>query len=159
MISSVFAGNDIRKQRKAQLIRMDECSISRTYPVLRQVNSDETIAKLLRTTVKKTQLFKKLQANQEAIEQFPLLSQLSIAEYMGYTNQTLLKDTDQMSMAHSLEVREPFFDHELIEYVLQVPDKYKKGEVPKSLLIESLGDLIPPTIYNRPKKGFVFPWN
>ena len=159
MISTVFAGNDIRKQRKAQLIRMDECSIAHTYPVLRQVNSDETISKLLRTTVTKTQLFKKLEANQEAIEQFPLLSQLSIAEYMGYTNQTLLKDTDQMSMAHSLEVREPFFDHELIEYVLRVPDEYKKGEVPKSLLIESLGDLIPPTIYNRPKKGFVFPWN
>ena len=78
---------------------------------------------------------------------------------MGYTNQTLLKDTDQMSMAHSLEVREPFFDNELIEYVLQIPDEYKKGAVPKSLLIESLGDLIPPTIYNRPKKGFVFPWN
>jgi len=159
MISTVFAGDDIRKQRKAQLIRMDECSISNTYPVLRQVNSDETIAKLLRTRVKETQLFKKLQANQEAIEQFPLLSQLSIAEYMGYTNQTLLKDTDQMSMAHSLEVREPFFDHELIEYVLRIPDEFKKGTMPKSLLIESLGDLIPPEIYNRPKKGFVFPWN
>lgn len=64
-----------------------------------------------------------------------------------------------MSMATSLEVREPFFDHELIEYVLKIPDHFKKGAVPKSLLIGATGNLIPQEIYNRPKKGFVFPWN
>ncbi len=62
-------------------------------------------------------------------------------------------------MANSLEVREPFFDHELIEYVMRVPDTMKNGTMPKSLMIESLGDLIPPDIYQRPKKGFVFPLN
>jgi asparagine synthase (glutamine-hydrolysing) len=64
-----------------------------------------------------------------------------------------------MSMANSLEVREPFFDHELIEYVMRIPDKFKKGSVPKSLLINSVNNLIPAEIYERPKKGFVFPWN
>ncbi|MES1223110.1 MAG: asparagine synthase-related protein, partial [Bacteroidota bacterium] len=93
-----------------------------------------------------------------AIEQFSPYSQVSIAEYFGYTQQTLLKDTDQMSMASSLEVREPFFDHKLVEYVLGVPDYIKSAGYPKQLLVESLGDLIPAEIAHRSKQGFTFPW-
>ena len=77
---------------------------------------------------------------------------------MGYTQHTLLKDTDQMSMAVSLEVREPFFDHELVEFVLGVPDRYKKPTYPKSLLVESLQGLLPDEVVHRPKQGFEFPW-
>ena len=47
VLSSAFSSNDIRKQRIVQLIRMDSCTISSVYPVLRQVNSDETIKNLL----------------------------------------------------------------------------------------------------------------
>jgi asparagine synthase (glutamine-hydrolysing) len=61
-------------------------------------------------------------------------------------------------MAVSLEVREPFFDHDLVEYVLQIPDKLKYPEFPKQLLVEALGDLLPPEIVHRQKKGFTFPW-
>lgn len=71
---------------------------------------------------------------------------------------TLLRDTDQMSMAHALEVRVPFLDYELVEYVLGVPDKYKYPVSPKKLLTEALGDLLPMEIINRPKMGFVLPW-
>jgi asparagine synthetase B (glutamine-hydrolysing) len=46
---------------------------------------------------------------------FGIFSQFSMAEYMGYTQHTLLKDADQMSMAVGLEIREPFFDHDLIQ--------------------------------------------
>ncbi len=64
-----------------------------------------------------------------------------------------------MSMSVSLEVREPFFDHELIEYVLRVPDELKYPTYPKSLLVESLGGLLPREIVHRKKQGFTFPWN
>ena len=84
---------------------------------------------------------------------------MSVSEYLGYTQHTLLKDTDQMSMAVSLEVREPFFDHELIEFVLSIPDKLKYPAYPKSLLVESLQPLLPDEIVHRKKQGFVFPWN
>ena len=65
-----------------------------------------------------------------------------------------------MSMAWALEIREPFFDYELIEYVLSVQDQFKmeKG-TPKALLVKALGDLLPNEIVYRPKKGFSFPWN
>lgn len=87
------------------------------------------------------------------------LSQYSIAELTHYTLDVLLKDTDQMSMASSLEVREPFFDYKFLEFILQVPDKYKyQSQTPKSLLVNSLGDLLPNKIVYRPKKGFSFPW-
>jgi asparagine synthase (glutamine-hydrolysing) len=82
-----------------------------------------------------------------------------VAEYLGYTQHTLLKDTDQMSMAASLEVREPFFDQDLVEFVLSVPDVLKKPSYPKSLLVESLKPLLPDEIVFRKKQGFLFPWD
>lgn len=91
--------------------------------------------------------------------QFPLLSQVSIAEISTYLQNVLLRDTDQMSMAHALEVRVPFLDHELIEYVLGVSDVIKYPHTPKKLLVDSFGDLLPKEIVNRPKMGFTFPWN
>ena len=63
-----------------------------------------------------------------------------------------------MSMAVSLEVREPFFDHDLVEYMLQVPDSIKFPVYPKSLLVESVKPLLPDEIVHRKKQGFLFPW-
>ncbi len=85
-------------------------------------------------------------------------SEISVAEWENYLKPMLLRDTDQMGMAHALEIREPFLDYELIEFVLSLPDAYKKGNFTKSLLVNAMGDLIPSEIYNRPKMGFVLPW-
>lgn len=137
--------------RIKKLLQQKNLDINSFYPLVREVMSNESIASLLNQ-------------NKNYIEElnvsnnFPLLSQFSIAELIGYTHNTLLKDTDQFSMAQSLEVREPFFDHELIEYVLQIPDIYKFPNYPKQLLVESLGDLLPPEIVHRKKQGFTFPW-
>ena len=63
-----------------------------------------------------------------------------------------------MSMANSLEIREPFFDQDLVEFVMSVPDQFKVPVYPKSLLVESLKPMLPDEIVHRKKKGFVFPW-
>ncbi|MFN8358265.1 MAG: asparagine synthase (glutamine-hydrolyzing) [Spirosomataceae bacterium] len=95
-----------------------------------------------------------------SLKDYDSLSQYSIAELCNYTLDVLLKDTDQMSMAWGLEVREPFFDYYLVDFVLRIPDHYKqKGDYPKSLFIDAIKDLLPPTIIHRPKKGFSFPWD
>ena len=86
------------------------------------------------------------------------LSRVSIAEISTYMQNILLRDADQMSMAHALEVRVPFLDHKLVEYVLAVPDKYKFPGSPKKLLIDSLNGALPNEIIDRPKMGFTFPW-
>jgi asparagine synthase (glutamine-hydrolysing) len=66
----------------------------------------------------------------------------------------LLRDSDQMSMAVSLELRVPFLDHELVEYSLGLPAAEKKryGGT-KGLLIEACRDLLPPAVYERRKAG------
>lgn len=87
-----------------------------------------------------------------------LLSSVSLAEMNTYLLNTLLRDADQMSMAVALEVREPFLDHHLIEFVLGVNDEFKFPHTAKKLLTDSLGDLLPGEIVHRPKMGFTLPW-
>ncbi len=84
---------------------------------------------------------------------------VSCMETQSYLVNTLLRDTDAMSMAHSLEVRVPFLDHELVEYVTQLPEslKLRKG-TPKALLISALSDLLPVEVVDQTKRGFTFPW-
>ncbi len=140
------------------LLSTNSAGIADIYPVLRQIISPREIKKLSRFENGHDAVADLLAQKEKAINNFPCLSQVSIAEYFGYTQQTLLKDTDQMGMAVTLEIREPFFDHELIEYVLGIPDTIKYPNYPKQLLVESLGDLLPPEIVHRRKQGFTFPW-
>jgi asparagine synthase (glutamine-hydrolysing) len=82
------------------------------------------------------------------------------AELGTYTCQQLLRDTDVMGMAHSLEVRVPLLDHELVEKVLRLPTAVKRdGAPPKPLLRRAVADLLPPAVLARPdKQGFVLPF-
>lgn len=97
-------------------------------------------------------------ASELAPQDDQLLSRVSIAEITTYMQNVLLRDADQMSMAHALEVRVPFLDYTLVEYVLNLPDRFKYPYTPKKLLVDSLGDLLPREIVDRPKMGFTFPW-
>lgn len=70
----------------------------------------------------------------------------------------MLVKTDLMSMAHGLEVRSPFLDHELIEFCFTLPESFKiSRSIRKRILQDSFRDFLPPELYNRPKKGFEVP--
>jgi asparagine synthase (glutamine-hydrolysing) len=85
-------------------------------------------------------------------------ARISWVELTRYMRQTLLRDSDQMSMAVSLELRVPFLDHELVEFVLGLPASAKtRFRMVKGLLVEACRDLLPPTVYRRPKMGFGLP--
>lgn len=79
-------------------------------------------------------------------------------EIEKYMKPVLLRDADQMSMAHSLEVRVPFLDHKLTDYVMSLPDKFKPLQPGKKLLIDAMGEDLPREVWDRKKMGFVFPW-
>jgi asparagine synthase (glutamine-hydrolysing) len=80
-------------------------------------------------------------------------------EARSYLVSTLLRDTDSMSMAHSLEVRVPFLHHPLVEFVTQLPESAKlRNQTPKALLVAALGDLLPAEVVRQTKRGFTFPW-
>lgn len=83
----------------------------------------------------------------------------SAIEMSGYLPNTLLRDTDTMSMAHGLEVRVPFLDHRLIERLLELPGRVKlRPGAAKWLLVEAAGDL-PKMVTQRRKQGFELPFD
>ena len=88
-----------------------------------------------------------------------LLDSFVINEFEHYLQNQLLKDTDCMSMTHSVETRVPFLDHKLVEHAFGLPARIKlDGGVNKPLLIKALGDDLPREIWDRPKMGFTFPF-
>ena len=84
---------------------------------------------------------------------------VSWLELRSYLANTLLRDTDAMSMRNSLEVRVPFLDTRLVDYVLALPSSQKRrGGQPKALVVEALRNLLPEEIITQPKRTFTFPW-
>jgi len=85
---------------------------------------------------------------------------ISLYELGHYMANTLLRDTDCMSMAHALEVRVPFVDRDVVRTVLAIPSLYKmNGQRPKGLLLDALGDMLPTEVWQRPKQGFALPFD
>jgi asparagine synthase (glutamine-hydrolysing) len=81
----------------------------------------------------------------------------SALEISNYLRNTLLRDTDVMSMCHALEVRAPLLDHVLVERVIRLPGRMKLGGgINKPLLAAAAGDL-PESVLHRPKMGFCLP--
>jgi asparagine synthase (glutamine-hydrolysing) len=89
-----------------------------------------------------------------------IVNAISRLELRGYMSNTLLRDTDAMSMAHSLEVRVPFVDTKVVDYVLSLPGEWKLhgSSGPKPLLADAMSDLLPREFMNRPKMGFTLPF-
>jgi asparagine synthase (glutamine-hydrolysing) len=70
----------------------------------------------------------------------------------------MLIKADTMSMRHGLEMRSPFLDHELVEYVMQLPADYKiDRKHRKKILKDATADLLPSEIFTRRKQGFEVP--
>lgn len=70
----------------------------------------------------------------------------------------MLRKVDLMSMAHGLEVRVPFLDHHLVDFVFQLPVSSKiNTQMRKRILQDAFKDMLPQELYNRPKKGFEVP--
>jgi asparagine synthase (glutamine-hydrolysing) len=70
----------------------------------------------------------------------------------------MLTKVDRMSMANSLEVRVPFLDYTLVQYVFGLKGSTKLGAWRgKHILLETFKDLLPPLLHNRPKWGFEMP--
>ena len=91
-----------------------------------------------------------------------VVNAISRLELNGYMTNTLLRDTDAMSMAHSLEVRVPFVDVNVVNFVLSLPGYWKlnakSSGPPKALLADALSDLLPRQFMSRPKMGFTLPF-
>jgi asparagine synthase (glutamine-hydrolysing) len=80
-------------------------------------------------------------------------------EMRCYMASTLLRDTDSVSMARSLEVRVPLLDTPLVEFVSSLPDAARRrAGTQKALLVEALAGLLPGELLGQRKKTFTLPW-
>ncbi len=85
---------------------------------------------------------------------------LSYMEINLYLQNQLLKDTDFMSMYHSVETRVPFLDHILVDYIAAVDSRLKIDKnIPKPLRVKPLKDRLPSKSVFRKKQGFIFPFD
>lgn len=136
-------------------------TLSQLWPITRQVFSPADRRRMLGLTgPEPIDAYARLSAAaQSEAPDAPLWARISHAEARTYMHDVLLRDVDQMSMAHSLEVRVPWLDHRLVSYVLSLPDAYKTGDSPKSLLVNSLARPLPAWLVRRPKRGFVLPFD
>ena len=79
-------------------------------------------------------------------------------DMQNYLPGALLPKVDRMTMAHSLEARSPFLDHEVMELAARLPESLKvRGRQTKRILRELFAELLPPTITRRGKMGFSVP--
>lgn len=87
----------------------------------------------------------------------PLAYMMAI-DYQTYLLDDILQKVDRATMTASLEGREPFLDHRVIEWAATLPDdfKYHNGEK-KYILKEIVHDYIPKEMMDRPKMGFAIP--
>jgi asparagine synthase (glutamine-hydrolysing) len=99
---------------------------------------------------------------QEDISQLSPQNKAAYFETAIYMQSQLLKDSDMQSMWHSLELRVPFLDKDLMEFVndLHPNIKFKTNHEgkPKPLLVDAYINELPQAIWNRPKQGFTFPF-
>jgi asparagine synthase (glutamine-hydrolysing) len=94
-------------------------------------------------------------------EEYPHEDRMTRLQYLDlklYLQECILVKVDRASMASSLEVRAPFLDHELVEFVMGLPSEWKlKGFTSKYILKKAMKNRLPDEVIKRPKKGFGVP--
>ncbi len=87
------------------------------------------------------------------------LQKITLFEIKNYLLNTLLRDSDVLSMANSLELRPVLLDHKLVEFAFWLRDDFKiKDGRMKAVFVDAVKDLIPKEVYTRKKSGFEMPF-
>jgi asparagine synthase (glutamine-hydrolysing) len=103
-----------------------------------------------------------IEAMEQLAERAEMLEGQSVVRYLElghYMRNTLLRDTDAMSMHHSLELRLPLLDDRIVAFVRSLPGCFRpQMRATKVLLSEAVKDLLPAEILKRSKRPFTLPW-
>jgi asparagine synthase (glutamine-hydrolysing) len=90
--------------------------------------------------------------------QFDYVNWLCYSGYRQAVTEKFLFRADRLGMAHSIEARSPFLNHEMVQLALSIPGEYKiKNGVNKYILKKSLERILPNEILYRKKMGFNLP--
>jgi len=162
---ALFAGKGDRSRKLVELAAEDNCakpSFVHPYFLVRTLFGAAERDELFSANnfeASQQSLNRALQESVAASEFLDPVNRVSYLESTFYMRNTLLRDSDFMSMAHGLELRVPFLDRALVEASFRIPGNKKlQGASPKSTLLASLGVELPREIVNRPKRGFTLPF-
>ena len=87
-----------------------------------------------------------------------VVSRLTDIDIRSYMLDDILVKVDRMSMAHSLEVRSPLLDHNMVEFAASMPSRFKiDGKRGKAILRDALAKYVPPKTSKKKKQGFSVP--
>jgi asparagine synthase (glutamine-hydrolysing) len=157
---ALFASNTDQNQKLADLVRADKGLL---HPYF--------LSRMLFTSRQRQSLF--VSRDDQAIERAGIaledsfgrtrnldpINRVSYLESRNYMLNTLLRDSDVMSMAHGLELRVPLLDHRLAEKMFTLPGAWKLNHnTPKPLLVGALHGALPDQVVHRPKRGFTLPF-
>lgn len=123
---------------------------------LTKVMEDEDVSKFFKKNV--SSLKTALQSKELKDEYYSSLAFMMAVDYQTYLPDDILQKVDRATMSVSLEGREPFLDHRVIEWAARLPMnyKYKKGNK-KHIIREIVHKYIPKEVMDRPKTGFGIP--
>jgi asparagine synthase (glutamine-hydrolysing) len=150
------------RARKLHMMLDTEGALAAAYAVARGLfppaQREQLVSEISRETVQRA--LQPLQQSAEEAAALDPINQVCYLELRNYLGNTLVRDADIMGMAHGLEIRQPYLDHKLIEYLFSLPGHYKRGrKASKWLLTHSLREPLPPKITRRPKRGFILPFD
>jgi asparagine synthase (glutamine-hydrolysing) len=150
---SMSGGRSDRRDKLARWLRAADIDGS-AYALRRELFAPSVAGSLLPEAPPIRELLPPMDSGDE-------INDVSYLELSVYMRNVLLRDSDVMSMANSLEIRVPFLDHEVVEFAASLPGEWKTHNpaAPKSLLVDALDGLLPPEIVNRPKMGFALPFS
>ncbi len=111
------------------------------------------------TEIQKKRLFKKVPTFKLEKPKSDPVDWMSYTDLKIWLGESLLSKVDRISMANSLEVRTPFLDVSLVNYLFSVDSSLKVGNTNKYLLKKIASKYIPNEIITRTKKGFNSPFN
>ncbi len=109
--------------------------------------------------IQKKKLFKKVPTFKSEKPKKDPVDWMSYIDLKIWLGEALLSKVDRISMRNSLEVRTPFLDFNLVDYVFSIQSDIKIGDTNKYLLKKIASKYIPESIINRTKKGFNSPFN
>ena len=147
-------------RRKMQALWREPEALPHAYFVARALFAPEQAARLAGRSalrVAGTAWGEWMQETAREARELDEMTSVSCLEMRGYMVNTLLRDTDAVSMSQSLEVRVPLLDTPLVEFVAGLPEAAKCG-AKKKLLREAMGELLPREVVEQKKRTFTFPW-
>jgi asparagine synthase (glutamine-hydrolysing) len=161
LFAAVVPSSD--QNRKLTALARNGGGIVHPYFLSRMLFTPRQLDELLRARKPDSEAFRRAQKplteSLSRAQSLDPINRVSYLEARCYMLNTLLRDSDFMSMAHGLEVRVPLIDHQLARRILALPGASKlDARTPKPLLVKALAGQLPDEIVHRPKRGFTLPF-